>query len=52
MSNEASNEHGIADESAEELYEQAPCGYLSTAPDGRILKVNQTFAMLIGMTRD
>jgi PAS domain S-box-containing protein len=52
VSNEASNEHGIADESAEELYEQAPCGYLSTAPDGRILKVNQTFAMLIGMTRD
>ncbi|MGY1745597.1 SpoIIE family protein phosphatase [Blastococcus sp. SYSU D00695] len=27
-----------------ELYENAPCGYLSTLPDGRIVKVNRTFA--------
>ncbi len=27
---------------AEDLYENAPCGYLSTRPDGTIVKVNQT----------
>lgn len=32
----------------EVLYERAPCGYLSTAPDGTILKVNRTFATLVG----
>jgi PAS domain-containing protein len=31
-------------ESAEELYEYAPCGYLTTTTSGHILKVNQTFA--------
>ncbi len=30
-------------ETAEELYEQAPCGYLSTLPDGQIVRANQTF---------
>ncbi len=30
-------------ETAEELYENAPCGYLSTLPDGTIIRVNQTF---------
>jgi signal transduction histidine kinase len=29
-------------ESAEELYDQAPCGYLSTLPDGTIVRVNRT----------
>ncbi len=38
----------VLDESAEDLYEDAPCGYLSTAPDGTILKVNQTFLGLSG----
>jgi PAS domain S-box-containing protein len=38
----------MPDESVEELYEYAPCGYLSTTPDGRILRVNRTFAELIG----
>jgi len=27
----------------EDLYERAPCGYVSTRPDGTILRVNQTF---------
>jgi PAS domain S-box-containing protein len=40
------------EESAEELYEMAPCGYLSTAPDGRIVKVNGTFVRWMGYTRD
>ena len=40
------------EESAEEVYENAPCGYLSTAPDGRIVKVNETFLSWIGCSRD
>ena len=39
------------DESAEELYEQAPCGYLSTLPDGTILRVNRTFLEWTGVSR-
>ncbi len=31
-----------------QLYERAPCGYLSTTPDGRITKVNATFATWTG----
>ncbi len=38
-------------ESAEELFENAPCGYLSTRPDGMILKVNQTFEDMTGLDR-
>lgn len=30
------------------LYDQAPCGYLTTDPDGSILKVNSTFLTLTG----
>ena len=33
----------LLEESVEELYEHAPCGYLSTLPDGTIVKVNETF---------
>jgi PAS domain S-box-containing protein len=40
------------EESAEELYEMAPCGYLSTTPDGRIIRVNGTFVRWIGYTRE
>ncbi len=39
-------------ESADELYELAPCGYLSTLPDGTIVKVNQTFLALTGYARE
>jgi PAS domain S-box-containing protein len=35
-------------ESADELYEDAPCGYISTAPDGMIQRVNRTFLALSG----
>ncbi len=31
-----------------DLYENAPCGYLSTLPGGRIVKVNKTFAQWCG----
>ncbi|HET9187860.1 MAG TPA: SpoIIE family protein phosphatase [Acidothermaceae bacterium] len=42
----------LLDDDAEKLYEQAPCGYLSTTPDGLIIKVNQTFLTLTGYRRD
>jgi sigma-B regulation protein RsbU (phosphoserine phosphatase) len=32
----------------EALYEQAPCGYLTTRPDGLIVKANQTFLTWTG----
>ena len=35
-------------EDLEDLYENAPCGYLSLRPDGRIVKVNKTLATWIG----
>jgi PAS domain S-box-containing protein len=38
------------EESAEELYEFAPCGYLTTTVDGRIAKVNRTLADWLGYT--
>jgi signal transduction histidine kinase len=41
----------VPGESAEELYENAPCGYLSTLPDGTIVRLNGTFAGWTGMAR-
>jgi serine/threonine-protein kinase RsbW len=34
-----------------ELYEHAPCGYLTTLPDGTIVKVNETFLNWTGYRR-
>jgi len=31
-------------EDLEDLYENAPCGYISLTPDGRIAKLNHTLA--------
>ncbi len=42
----------LLEESAEDLYENAPCGYLSTLPDGTIVKVNQTFLTWTGYQRE
>jgi signal transduction histidine kinase len=42
----------LLEESAEELYEQAPCGYLSTLPDGTIVRVNRTLLDWIGQPRE
>jgi PAS domain S-box-containing protein len=39
-------------ESLEELYEQAPCGFLFTRPDGTIVRVNQTLLSWTGYERD
>lgn len=35
-------------EDLQDLYENAPCGYLSISPDGRIAKVNATLCSWIG----
>jgi serine/threonine-protein kinase RsbW len=40
------------EESAEELYEEAPCGYLSTLPDGTIMRANRTFLAWTGHARE
>jgi PAS domain S-box-containing protein len=39
-------------DSLQELYEQAPCGYLFTLPDGTLTRVNQTFLKLTGYDRE
>lgn len=40
------------DESAEELYEMAPCGYLSSTISGRIVKVNRTLTDWLGYSAE
>lgn len=42
----------VPSESAEDLYEHAPCGYLSTTPDGTIARVNATLLSWLGHDRD
>jgi sigma-B regulation protein RsbU (phosphoserine phosphatase) len=39
-------------EDLEDLYETAPCGYLSASPEGRIVKVNGTLAAWLRRTPD
>ncbi|MET8141203.1 SpoIIE family protein phosphatase [Sphaerisporangium sp. NPDC005288] len=41
----------LLEDSAEDLYENAPCGYLSTLLDGRIAKINQTLLGWLGHER-
>ncbi|HTN62300.1 MAG TPA: ATP-binding protein [Devosia sp.] len=36
----------------EDLFEHAPCGYLSAGPDGRILRSNETFTAWTGHSAD
>ena len=38
----------LLEDSAEDLYENAPCGYLSTLLDGQIAKVNATLLGWLG----
>ncbi|MFI5801712.1 SpoIIE family protein phosphatase [Streptomyces sp. NPDC051561] len=42
----------LLEDSAEDLYENAPCGYLSTLLDGTIAKINQTLLNWLGYARD
>jgi sigma-B regulation protein RsbU (phosphoserine phosphatase) len=41
----------LRDDDPEKLYELAPFGYLSVAPGGEILKVNQTLVSWLGRTK-
>lgn len=42
----------LLEDSAEELYESAPCGYLSTLMDGTIAKINATLLGWLGTERE
>ncbi|MBH5338772.1 SpoIIE family protein phosphatase [Streptomyces pactum] len=42
----------LLEDSAEELYESAPCGYLSTLLDGTIAKINSTLLDWLGLERE
>jgi PAS domain S-box-containing protein len=50
-SDESRDSAGTPEESAEDLYENAPCGYVSTLPDGTIVRVNATFLAWTGYAR-
>ena len=40
------------EETTEDLFENAPCGYISALPDGTIVKVNRTFLNWTGYERE
>ncbi|MGY1665972.1 SpoIIE family protein phosphatase [Geodermatophilus sp. SYSU D00696] len=42
----------LLEEDPADLYENAPCGYLSMVPDGRVVKVNGTFCTWTGRLPD
>ena len=42
----------LLDETAEDLYEHAPCGYVSLLPDGTIGRANATFLEWTGFARE
>lgn len=42
----------LLEPSAEELYESAPCGYLSTRMDGTVAKINTTLLDWLGLARE
>jgi phosphoserine phosphatase RsbU/P len=42
----------LLEETAEDLYEHAPCGYLITLPDGQIVRINATLLEWLGRERD
>lgn len=46
------NNNHPADSDFEDLYENAPCGYLSVRPDGRIDRANRTLAGWMGYQPD
>lgn len=42
----------LLEDSADDLYEAAPCGYLSTLMDGTIAKINNTLLGWLGLARE
>ncbi len=45
-------QEALLEDDPELLYERAPCGYLSTTPEGLIVKVNDTFLTWTGHHRE
>ncbi len=45
-------ERALQHEDAESIYQQAPCGYLSTTPDGVLVRLNDTFLRWTGLSRE
>ena len=45
-------ERALLLEAPESIYQSAPCGYLSTTPDGTLVRVNDTFLSWTGLSRD
>lgn len=45
-------QRALLDDDPVALYERAPCGYLSTTPEGTIVKTNQTFRAWTGYSAD
>jgi phosphoserine phosphatase RsbU/P len=48
---EGASRPAVPQETAEELYEHAPCGYLSTSPDGLVTRINTTLLRWLGYHR-
>jgi PAS domain S-box-containing protein len=48
----ASRHSALPEESAEELYEHAPAGYVSSLPGGELMKINETLLGWTGYARD
>ena len=44
-------DESLLEDTAEDLFENAPCGYLATRLDGTIVKVNRTFERWTGLDR-
>jgi len=44
--------HELLERDADDLYDHAPCGYLSALPDGTLVKVNTTFLRWTGLRRE
>ncbi|QGV82008.1 PP2C family protein-serine/threonine phosphatase [Streptomyces ficellus] len=42
----------LLEDSADDLYESAPCGYLSTLMDGTVAKINATLLQWLGLRRE
>jgi PAS domain S-box-containing protein len=40
------------DDNLEEIYEEAPCGHVSTSPEGVVVRVNKTFAAWTGYSAE
>jgi sigma-B regulation protein RsbU (phosphoserine phosphatase) len=51
-SHEEASFSALLEDSAEDLYDNAPCGYLSTLLDGQIAKVNATLLNWLGYRRE